>query len=163
MSRSSSAYDLRRFQKKPQQYNRKPRLSVARPSTIARARARLLTAFKVCAALAVLTLVVVTMLYSRAMLTELNQQVSSAYSKLAEEKSEGIRLQTELESIISLRNVEEYATQRLGMSTMDKSQITFLDMSEGDQFEISDKSPRQTLMDRVRVVLSDLQEYHSKE
>ena len=52
--------------------------------------------------------VVVMMLYYRAVLTELTLQISSERTKLNEEISEGTRLAAELESKVSLRNVEEY-------------------------------------------------------
>ena len=114
---------------------------------------------KVMAALAVGILIVVTMLYSRAVLTELSQQVASKYNELEELKSENIRLQAQLESAVSLRNIEEYATQRLGMSAMDKQQVTYINLSEGDQIELTDQSPKQTLFDRIRIVVNDLEEY----
>lgn len=53
-------------------------------------------------------------MYSRAQLNELGAKVNSATKELEILKSENIRLQTELEEKISLKNVEEYATVELG-------------------------------------------------
>ncbi len=98
-------------------------------------------AFKTAAALALVAAFVVTMLYSRAVLTELNQQIAAQTNALADAQSENTRLSAQLDAKVSLRNVEEYATQALGMVSIDKSQITYVDLSEGDKIELTMDSP----------------------
>lgn len=93
--------------------------------------------------------IVVTMLYSRAVLTELSQQIASQTAKLEKEQSEFTRLSAELDAKISLRNVEDYATQTLGMLPIDKSQVTYVDLSEGEKIELTSESPKQSLFDKV--------------
>lgn len=114
---------------------------------------------KVAAVIAIGVTVVVMMLYYRAVLTELTLQISSERTKLNEEISEGTRLAAELESKVSLRNVEEYATQKLGMAPLDKSQITYINLNEGDRVELTSESPRQTIADRIQLAISNVQEY----
>ena len=58
-----------------------------------------------------------------------------------------------LESKVSLRNVEEYATQKLGMAPLDKSQITYINLNEGDRVELTSESPRQTIADRIQLAI----------
>ncbi|MCI9159559.1 MAG: hypothetical protein HFG23_00840 [Anaerotruncus sp.] len=132
---------------------------MTRPSRSVRARRRLATAMKVAAVIAIGVAVVVMMLYYRAVLTELTLQISSERTKLNEEISEGTRLAAELESKVSLRNVEEYATQKLGMAPLDKSQITYINLNEGDRVELTSESPRQTIADRIQLAISNVQEY----
>jgi cell division protein FtsB len=160
---SSAAYDLKRFETKPRVRVRKPALVVKRPSEQARAKAKVMYAVKVVAALSLVALVVVTMLYSRAVLTELDLQISQANANLTEMKSEQTRLAAELESKVSLRNVEEYASQKLGMSTMDKQQITYVDLSEGDKIELTQQSPKKTLLDQIRLAIAKVKEYIPQE
>ena len=117
------------------------------------------SAMKVAAVIAIGVAVVVMMLYYRAVLTELTLQISSERTKLNEEISEGTRLAAELESKVSLRNVEEYATQKLGMAPLDKSQITYINLNEGDRVELTSESPRQTIADRIQLAISNVQEY----
>ena len=112
-------------------------------------------AFKTAAALALVAAFVVTMLYSRAVLTELNQQIAAQTNALADAQSENTRLSAQLDAKVSLRNVEEYATQALGMVSIDKSQITYVDLSEGDKIELTMDSPRLSLIDRIRVAISN--------
>ncbi len=109
----------------------------------------------VAAALALVAAFVVTMLYSRAVLTELNQQIAAQTNALADAQSENTRLSAQLDAKVSLRNVEEYATQALGMVSIDKSQITYVDLSEGDKIELTMDSPRLSLIDRIRVAISN--------
>ena len=159
-SNGSAAYDLDNFRTRtPRARSKKPTLTVTRPSRSVRARRRLATAMKVAAVIAIGVAVVVMMLYYRAGLTELTLQISSERTKLNEEISEGTRLAAELESKVSLRNVEEYATQKLGMAPLDKSQITYINLNEGDRVELTSESPRQTIADRIQLAISNVQEY----
>lgn len=159
-SNGSAAYDLDNFRARtPRARSKKPTLTVTRPNRSARAKRRLATAMKVAAVVAIGVAVVVMMLYYRAVLTELTLQISSERTKLNEEISEGTRLAAELESKVSLRNVEEYATQKLGMAPLDKSQITYINLNEGDRVELTSESPRQTIADRIQLAISNVQEY----
>ena len=153
-SNSGAAYDLNRFGAHRQR-GRKPNLTIAAPSAKARARAGMAAAFKTAAALALVAAFVVTMLYSRAVLTELNQQIAAQTNALADAQSENTRLSAQLDAKVSLRNVEEYATQALGMVSIDKSQITYVDLSEGDKIELTMDSPRLSLIARIRVAISN--------
>lgn len=153
-SNSGAAYDLNRFGAHRQR-GRKPNLTIAAPSAKARARAGMAAAFKTAAALALVAAFVVTMLYSRAVLTELNQQIAAQTNALADAQSENTRFSAQLDAKVSLRNVEEYATQALGMVSIDKSQITYVDLSEGDKIELTMDSPRLSLIDRIRVAISN--------
>ena len=141
-SNGSAAYDLDNFRTRtPRARSKKPTLTVTRPSRSVRARRRLATAMKVAAVIAIGVAVVVMMLYYRAVLTELTLQISSERTKLNEEISEGTRLAAELESKVSLRNVEEYATQKLGMAPLDKSQITYINLAGEGAIRRTDKAP----------------------
>lgn len=157
----SAAYDFDKFSSRSQV--RKPRLVVAKPTKKARARARMGATLRFLATMAVLAGVVVFMLYSRAVLTELNAQISRQNVLLDEYKSERTRLSAQLESKISLRNVEDYATQTLGMYAMDKEQVTYVNLCEGDKIELTNQSPKMTLLDRIRLSIKNVQEYISKQ
>ena len=41
------------------------------------------------------------------------------------------------------------------MVSIDKSQITYVDLSEGDKIELTMDSPRLSLIDRIRVAISN--------
>lgn len=153
----SAAYNFEKFNSKSQV--KKPRLVIAKPSKKARARARMGATIKFLATVAVLAGVVIFMLYSRALLTELNAQISRQNAMLDEYKSESTRLSAELESKISLRNVEDYATQTLGMYAMDKGQVSYVNLCEGDKIELTNQSPKMTILDHIRLSVKNVQEY----
>lgn len=159
----SAAYDFEKFETKQRAQVRKPRLTVARPNHRAKVRAKVGATLKLLATVAVLAGVVISMLYSRALLTELSAQISKQNALLDEYKSESTRLSAELESKISLRNVEDYATQTLGMYAMDKGQVTYVNLCDGDKIELTSESPKQTLLDRIRLSINNVQAYIQKQ
>lgn len=158
----SVAYDLDHFAVKPKLKVKKPTL-VPLPAQTARRKFQWAAALKITAALAVVIAIVAVMLYNRAMLTELTVKINSANKELAEMQSENTRLQAELESKISLRNVEDYATQTLGLAKMDKYQIEYIDLNEGDKIELTPQSPKLTLIDRIKLAINNAKEYMDKE
>ncbi len=152
----TAAYDLSRFAPARQE-SRRPRLTVANPGAKARARARAAYALKVVAMALALAAAIAALLYSQAVLSELKAEANTVQNDLRDMESEQVRLSAELESKISMRNIEEYATQKLGMAPLDKSQITYVDLSQGDRIELSSESPKQTLGERLRLAISNVQ------
>ena len=63
-------------------------------------------------------------------------KVSSLTNELTYAKAENVRLQTELESKISAKNVEEYAENVLGMKKIDPSQIKYIEIQTDDVVSI---------------------------
>lgn len=160
--RGSAAYDLDKFRPSVAR-PKKARLTVARtaPKQMMRerARAKMMAVMRVAAIVAAVLGVVVAMLYNRAVLTELNEKINAANALLNEEITETTRLATEVESKLSLRNVEEYATQKLGMAPMDKSQVVYVNLSEGDKIELTKASPKRTVTDYLFMTIRRVQEY----
>lgn len=160
ISGSSAAYDLDKFSTRPlRKRDKKPTLTVRRPSEKARAKHKAFFVMKMITAAILVSGIIATMLYSRAMITELSQQINAANAQLKVAKSESTRLSAELESKVSLRNVEAYATEILGMCAIDKSQVTYIDLSGGDKVELTSDSPKQTIFDRISLAISNVQEY----
>lgn len=63
------------------------------------------------------------MLYSMVRINELSNQVTAETEMLDKLKSEGVVLETRLDSEMSLENVEEYAKNVLGMQKIETSQM----------------------------------------
>ena len=99
-----------------------------------------------------------SVMYSRAQLKELGAKVNSATKELEILKSENIRLQTELEEKISLKNVEEYATVELGMEKMDASQVEYVTLTSGNQVEITEESDS-SVWQKIKNFFDDMMEY----
>lgn len=154
--RGTAAYDLRTFQTNTR--TRSHNLTVRSPGrqAILRARAREKAAMILRGLLAasLVVAVIVATLCSRVVLTELSTQISRSKAELESISTENIRLEAEVEAKLSARNVEEYATQKLGMSTLDKSQITYIKLNDGDEVELTESSPKAGLLDQLKLALS---------
>lgn len=74
----------------------------------------------------------------QAQLTELNQQITNANTKLEEQESLYIQTQMKVESKYSSDVVEESAQSELGMSRADSYQKEYISLSEGDKAEVAE-------------------------
>lgn len=66
-------------------------------------------------------------------------QVSSLNNELSLAEAENVRLQAELESQLSAKNVEDYAENVLGMQRIDSSQIKYIKIQTGDVVNIPEQ------------------------
>ncbi len=77
-----------------------------------------------------------TVIYSLDRRNTMYSKVSALTEELTYAQAENVRLQTELESKISAKNVEEYAENVLGMTKMDSSQIKYIEIQTDDVVSI---------------------------
>lgn len=64
---------------------------------------------------------------------ELSREIASLESKIEIEKSENVRLSSELNSITSIGKIDDYATKILGMSKIESYQVEYIELAEGDK------------------------------
>lgn len=67
----------------------------------------------------------------------LDKQISSVESKIEIQEGEAVRLNAELSSKISSDKIESYAENVLGMVKAESYQISYIDLSEGDEIVVS--------------------------
>ena len=77
------------------------------------------------------------LLHMQAKLDDINRTIARTEQTLEETKSETVRLQMELNSIVSIDKVEEYAVNTLGMVKLEAGQVEYIDLSEGNQITVS--------------------------
>jgi hypothetical protein len=65
-------------------------------------------------------------------LNDMYNKVSDAEDLLTEYKSENVRLESKLEAQASVKNIEEYAEEVLGMEKLNSSQIKYIQIQEDD-------------------------------
>ena len=99
------------------------------------------------------------LLYGRIKVDELDRQISAAETKITTAQSESVRLNMQLDSMISLENVEEYAQNNLGMVKMESYQIEYIDLSGTDKVTLSGSK---TLNADSPSLYSRIMEYMSK-
>lgn len=92
---------------------------------------------KAVAAAVVCLAMVVVLLGMRSTCDKLNSEIEAAKSELKIAQSENTRLTAELNSMISADKIEDYAENVLGMVKVEAYQITYLDLSEGDEVVVS--------------------------
>ena len=76
-------------------------------------------------------------IYSRVKLDEINREISSVEKKNELAQSYAVKLNNELNAIVSINNVEEYATNELGMTKIQDYQVYYIDMSSQDYVAVA--------------------------
>lgn len=77
-----------------------------------------------------------TVIYSLDRRSTMYSRVSALNEELTLAEAENVRLQSELESKISAKNVEDYAENVLGMQKIDSSQIKYIEIQTDDVVNI---------------------------
>ena len=90
---------------------------------------------------------------------ELDREILSLNAQITAAESENVRLNMEIDSVISLKNVEEYAITNLGMVKMEGNQIEYIDLSGEDKIVLSGNKK---LNSSNGSVISRVMEYMSK-
>lgn len=73
-------------------------------------------------------------------INELDQAVTQAEKQVASSKSQEISLNMELESRMSLQNVENYAVNKLGYDKLDPYQVEYVHLTDSDKVVLSSNS-----------------------
>jgi cell division protein FtsL len=86
---------------------------------------------------AVALFLVGTVIYSQSKLDDINRQINAYEQELTLAKSEYVRLDMKLRSLITLDKVEIYAREKMGMGKAESYQITYVDLSAFDKVILS--------------------------
>lgn len=156
MARQSSAaqaYDFERFVPKKQSV--KPQLKVVEQRASIQTRNFTL---KAAASLLVFFIGIIGIILNQVALTEAVQKVDSANNELLALQSEYRILETELEKMTSLNNIEEVITRDLGMTKLRDDQITYVNIEEGDQI-LTPEGTSVSIWEHLRAGLAQILEY----
>ncbi|HOA33548.1 MAG: hypothetical protein GXY95_07545 [Clostridiales bacterium] len=100
-------------------------------------RANMQKSVKVFAVMALLFSMLSVKIYCNVVLDETTKEITKLEQKLAVEKSEAVRLQMAIDSIVSVKNVDEYAENVLGMMKMEPGRESYINLSKGDEVVVS--------------------------
>lgn len=89
--------------------------------------------------------------------SKIYRQISSAERNLESVQSENVRLQSELESKMTLKNVEEYAVKVLGLQKLNNTQIEYVETQTDDVVEIPEED--KNIFVRIKDKFDKLVEY----
>lgn len=71
-----------------------------------------------------------SVLYTYAAKNELYHEISSLETELAVAESENTRINSELDSLVSMSMIDQYAVEELGMTKVQSNQIMYIDSSQ---------------------------------
>ncbi|MEF9983113.1 MAG: hypothetical protein RR710_01090 [Oscillospiraceae bacterium] len=130
-NKESSAYDLSAFQTKQS--------SVVKPNLQVIGKSKSTSVKAISLGTMLLGLLIIGMLaatlYSNALINELGNEISTANKEYTTLISENRKLATNLECKVSLKNIETYAKENLGLSKIEPYQIEYVNMSPEDKIE----------------------------
>ncbi|MBR2731688.1 MAG: hypothetical protein IKD72_06870 [Clostridia bacterium] len=95
-------------------------------------------AARVIAVIAVTFSLFLSILFMRIYVMHLEQDAAALQTKISYAKSEGIRLNRALDTVISREKIDEYAVGTLGMRPIERYQIRYFADEGGDRVVISD-------------------------
>ena len=98
-----------------------------------------------------------TLLYGNVQTNKMYREVAEKNSILDEAKSENIRLKSELEGKMTLKNVEDYVQRVLKLQKLDNSQIKYVQTQTDDAVEIVDEESG--LLDTIKEKFNGFVEY----
>ena len=95
--------------------------------------------FKTVVAVACAAVLAFTVINSKAILSELSAQISETETELEVAKRENIRLQSNLDNLVTLSKVEESAVGQLGLQKTKQSQVHYIAKSDESLSEVAPK------------------------
>ncbi|MEG2524480.1 MAG: hypothetical protein RSB03_02665, partial [Oscillospiraceae bacterium] len=120
-----------------QEENRVP-VRVVKTKKALRARRRFATKLALC--LVALTLLMAGTVYSRLVLTETKARINDNIGYLTELESKNAYLSYQLESLVSLKNAEDYAVGTLGLVKLDSRRIEYVSVKSENAIEANDET-----------------------
>lgn len=136
MNRGNAAYDLSKYE------NTAPRLSDSEKAKIVVRRAKPQqsgSTLKALATAAMAVLVLSLVVYPKVQQATVMNEINKMNENVTILESENVRMQTAIESKSALNTVENYAVNVLGMQKLDKSQIEYLNIENGNVIVIPEE------------------------
>lgn len=150
-TRANLAYDLSLFESREKEaFQRHTKVKIVpKPKTKQTSK---LTVFRWAAITVIAVLSIVSVIFCNVKLTELNDKVTKTQSAYNKAISEQTRLNMELESRMSLKNVENYAITKLGLQKVQNYQIEYINLTNSDKVEVNNQN-RNVFLDFLHNIL----------
>ena len=150
---TQTAYDLHG---KAETHYRAPRVRVVRGGRIRLEKLRKAAYAMRAVLLSLLVLgLIISLLYSQAIITELSGEIESARQELTQAQSTYDYLSGRMDDITSSTNIQEIAEGKLGLVKADASQITYITM-EGKSLIVRNQSDLSKLLTGVKTAALSL-------
>ena len=150
MSKDNLAYDLERFEETPSEKAPKIRVKRNRAENTGSAPKLIVTALAA-------GILLMALIYGKVENTAIHNEIAAQAQYVNMLESENVRMQSELEEKTALKSVEVYAEEILGMQKLDKSQIEYVSISNGNIVDIPESSDN--IFVRLKNSIDDFVEY----
>ena len=150
MSKNNLAYDLERFEETPSEKAPKIRVRRNRSENTGSAPKLIVTALAA-------GILLMALIYGKVENTAIHSEIAAQAQYVDMLASENVRMQSELEEKTALKSVEVYAEEMLGMQKLDKSQIEYVSISNGNIVDIPENSDN--IFVRLKNSFDDFVEY----
>lgn len=151
MANSNLAYDFSRYEYAEEQAEQEKKIRV---------RKRYMqegNAAKIFLAAAALCALLCFVIYGNVETNSLYNQIAATKSEIDAIASDNVRMQSEIEGKTSLKTVEYYAENVLGMQKLDSSQKEYIEIENGSAVEIPDAS--QNIFVKIKNKFYEVVEY----
>ena len=109
------------------------------------------------AAVAFVALIAFSLLYSKIQISDYTADISNAKVEIEQMERENIRLHSLLDSMYTLDNVEQIASQELGLQKTQSSQITYITLNTEEMTEVAEENTN--IFISIKNWFSDILEY----
>lgn len=154
MARQNVAYDLSLFEPAKKPKREQTQMRVIKTKT--KKRAQISPMVKL-TAISLIIATVLSIILTQVALTEVTMQISEANEQYNDAVSEKVRLDSEMSALISVKNVEKVATQELGLSKIDESQIEYISLNVENQGQVNKQN--RNLLEKIKMSFDNLQSY----
>lgn len=154
MNRGNAAYDLSKYE------NAAPKLTGGEKSKIVVRRAKpkpTASAPKILITAVMAVLVLSLVVYPKVQQATVMSDINKLNDQVMILESENVRMQTAIESKSALKAVEDYAVDVLGMQKLDKSQIEYLSIENGNVIDIPEEN--ENFFVKIKHSFEDFLEY----
>lgn len=155
MARQNTAYDLSLFEPaKKEQVSKKEPLRVIKTNTKTQPKMNALVRGSI---ICLVLIAVLSIIITQVALTEVTMKITKANGEYSEAMSENVRLNSQMASMMSVKNVEKVATQQLGLTKIDESQIEYVTLQSENKGQISKKN--RNLWEKIKLGFSEFKAY----
>lgn len=154
MNRGNAAYDLSKYE------NAAPKLTDGEKSKIVVRKAKpkpTASAPKILITAVLAVLVLSLVVYPKVQQATVMSDINKLNDQVMILESENVRMQTAIESKSALKAVEDYAVDVLGMQKLDKSQIEYLSIENGNVIDIPEEN--ENFFVKIKHSFEDFLEY----
>ncbi len=147
----NNAYDISLFEAAPKVERKNNVVKIPESKLEKNRRVKIKPLKAISTFLAVFTLisVMLVVVHSQVELTELTEQINVSTKQLQELESEYTQLQMKVEASTSLKAVEEYSKNKLGMKRIEPTQVEYITLSDGDKAEVKSENQNKSIFDMI--------------